>query len=268
MYYFLIVLKIFALMMVFSPFAYASSNCFIAKEDGKVVKQIGACDIRHSPFSTFKIPLAVMGFDSGILISSNDPEVKFTTEIDKAYVTYYNPNKYPTMLLWKRDQTPQSWIRNSTVWYSRYITHKLGIAKLQHYLDEFAYGNKNISHCTEKCNNYNGLMDAWLGNSLKISPSEQVEFLEKLATKTLHVTQDAQEKAVKLIKMETIYDDFQLYGKTGGGMDSGWFIGWAEKANKRIIFAQYIEQKEDSLITAGKMAKEMAKDNLITLLIK
>lgn len=261
-------LKIFCSLLVIKvlpSFAATSNNCFIAKENGKIVKQVGKCDVRHSPFSTFKIALAIMGFDAGILENADSPEVKFTPEIDKKYITYFDPQKFPNMLLWKRNQTPKSWMRDSIVWYSRFITHKLGAEKFQDYVNKFNYGNKNVAGDPGK---NNGLMDAWIQNSLKISPMEQIEFIEKLVTKTLPVTKEAQEKTIEIIKMETVYEDFQLYGKTGGGK-FGWFVGWIEKDGRRIICVQYIEQREDSLIiSGGKIAKELAKENLINLLVK
>ena len=245
--------------------AYGENNCFIAKEDGKIIKQIGKCKSSYSPFSTFKIPLAVIGFDAGVISSSDNPNIKFSSEIEKKYVTYYNPQLYPVMLFWKKDQTPKSWMRDSVVWYSRYITHNLGAEKLQQYVTKLNYGNKDLSGNLEK---NDGLMNSWLGSSLKISPIEQAEFMEKLSNLSLPMTKEAQEKTIEIIKMEAIYDDWQLYGKTGGGKSFGWFVGWVEKNNKRIVFAQSIEQSEDSLVSGGRMAKEVAKDNLINLIIK
>lgn len=63
-----------------------------------------------------------------------------------------------------------------------------------------------------------------------------------------------------------IFDDWQLYGKTGGPIDSGWFVGWVEKNGRSISFAQYIEQPSNSLLTGGRVAKEVAIDNLTTLI--
>jgi beta-lactamase class D len=245
--------------------ALATENCFLAKENDKIVKQIGKCDQSYSPFSTFKIPLAVMGFDSGILNSPTTPAVKFTPEIDQNYVTYYDPVKYPTMLLWKRTQTPQSWMRDSVVWYSRYMTHKLGAKKFEEYVKKFNYGNMDVTGAAGK---NDGLMNSWLASSLKISPIEQIEFIEKLASKTLPASKSAQEQTISLIKAESYLDNWQIYGKTGSSKAFGWFAGFVEKEGKRIIFAQMITQVEDSLLSGGKVAKELAKDNLISILLK
>lgn len=257
-------IKFFCALIIFPSLLNASNNCFIAKENGIVIKEIGVCDVRHSPFSTFKIPLCIMAFDAGIFNDSEKNLIAFTSEIEKKYVTFYDPEKYPTMLFWKKDHTPKTWMRDSVVWFSRYITNNLGIEKFQNYIQKFNYGNKICIHE----NNINAaLMDSWLGFPLEISPKEQVEFIEKLTKKSINASKESQEKTISILKLDTIYQDWQLYGKTGGTKSSGWFVGWIEKNNRRIEFAQYIEQPETSLLSAGRVAKEVAKDNLISICI-
>lgn len=247
------------LFCFYSIAAYAGQDCFIAKENGQIIKQMGPCDKRHSPFSTFKVPIALMGFEAGILKSASVPSVKIDPVTEKKLLTA-DLTKYPHILLWKREQTPRTWIRDSVVWYSQYITQQLGIKKFLAAVHQLHYGNEDVRS--------DGLMDAWLGNSLGISPAEQADFMEKLASRTLPISQEAQEKTIPLLKMETMAEGWQLYGKTGGSIKQGWFIGWVEKGDRRIAFAQYVEQPEDSLITAGKVAKELARDNLLSLILE
>lgn len=242
--------------------AYATSDCFVAKEYGKVIKQQGECSLRHSPYSTFKVPLAVMGFDSGILKTSEKPVVEFTPEIQKSFESTSNDKKYPLQLFSNRAQTPATWMKYSVVWYSRYITQQLGANAFQNYVNLFNYGNKDVSGDSSK---KDGLYHSWDQSSLKISPLEQIEFIEKLSQKKLPVSTSAQENTIKIMTSENIWDDWKLYGKNGGNKKEGWFIGWIEKGSQKIVFVQYIEQSEDALINAGKVAKEVAKDNLIEL---
>lgn len=65
-----------------------ADNCFVAKENGKLVKELGKCNQRHSLCSTFKIPLALMGFDFGVLDSVTSPKVEYDMNIETKYVTY------------------------------------------------------------------------------------------------------------------------------------------------------------------------------------
>jgi len=56
-----------SLLIIFSSLvANASDLCFIAKEKNQVIKQEGECSKRYAPQSTFKMPLALMGFDRGV----------------------------------------------------------------------------------------------------------------------------------------------------------------------------------------------------------
>lgn len=259
--------KLFFGVILFSLIAcsvFANHACFIAKENGKVIKEQGDCDMRHSPFSTFKVSIALMGFDSKILIDADHPSVAYTSEVQKEYRPYFNPEKYPAMILHARKQTPLSWMKYSVIWYSQYITKKLGQERFQHYVNVFNYGNKDVSGDSRY---HHGLINAWLGTSLEISPREQVNFVEKLRQQSLPIRKDAQRKTIQIMKLNSIFDDWQLYGKTGGPVEAGWFIGWVEKNGRVINFAQYIEQPSNSLLSGGRIAKEVAIDNLTALII-
>ncbi|MBS0289548.1 MAG: class D beta-lactamase [Proteobacteria bacterium] len=249
---------------IFPLAACALEHCFIAKENGQIVKQIGNCEQRHSPCSTFKVPLAVIGFETNILTSPYEPTFYFTEEIKKVLAPYYAPDKYPMMLFFERNHTPATWMQYSVIWYSQEITKKLGMEKLKVNLKKLNYGNQDISGNPGK---NDGLLSSWIYSSLQISPLEQVNFIEKLSNRTLPFSKSAQENTVKIIVLENIWDNWRLYGKTGGGMDGGWFIGWVEKDQRRIQFAQYIEPQK-SLISGGRLAKELAKDNLISLMLQ
>ena len=75
------------------------------------------------------------------------------------------------------------------------VTTTLGNKRFQEYVHKFNYGNEDISGDKGK---KNGLTQSWLGNSLKISPSEQINFLEKLASNKLPVSNYATQKTKTL----------------------------------------------------------------------
>lgn len=64
---------ILSAIMLLGATAFASENCFIAKENGKVLKSEGDCNSAYTPESTFKIALSLIGFDSGILKDEINP---------------------------------------------------------------------------------------------------------------------------------------------------------------------------------------------------
>ena len=60
-----------------------ADTCFIAKEKDQILKSEGDPDKRYAPMSTFKIPLSLIGFDSGILLDEMHPIWPFKDEIDR-----------------------------------------------------------------------------------------------------------------------------------------------------------------------------------------
>ncbi|MBM3610838.1 MAG: class D beta-lactamase [Alphaproteobacteria bacterium] len=243
--------------------SFSSQNCFIAKENGKVLKREGICTKRYAPCSSFKIPLALMGYDTGILKDELHPEWPF------------KPGYEAFLESWKDPQNPTSWMKNSCVWYSQVLTPQLGMKRFQEYVKEFNYGNQDLSGDKGQCN---GLTNAWLSSSLEISPQEQIVFLEKLLSSKLPVSLHAQTMTRNIVYVEDLSEGWKLYGKTGSGfllnkdrtkkleIKHGWFIGWIEKGDRKIIFAHHIvdDKKEDK--HAGPRAKEEAKEKLLKLI--
>jgi len=144
----------------------SASSCFLVKEKNKILKQEGDCKSRHSPCSTFKIAISLMGYNEGLLVDENNPELPFKQGYTDLVET------------WKQPQNPNTWMKNSCVWYSQVLTQKLGEKKFKKYVKNFDYGNEDVSGDKAKDN---GLTNAWLSSSLQISPQEQIKFLNKLS---------------------------------------------------------------------------------------
>lgn len=240
-----------------------ASQCFMAKEKDQIIDQKGDCNKRYAPCSTFKIALSLIGYDLGILVDETHPVWPFK----EGYVDWQDA--------WIQDQTPQSWIKKSCVWYSQVLTKQLGMKKFQDYVIKLSYGNMDLSG--DKGIN-NGLTNAWLSSSLEISTIEQITFLEKLLKGALPVSNLAHFMTKNILFVEEIKNGWKLYGKTGSGvllskdrtkkleLQHGWFIGWIEKEDRKIIFSNHIadEKKEDSF--ASLRAKADAKERLIKII--
>jgi len=231
---------------------FAQTKCFLLKENTRILAQEGDCQTRHSPNSTFKIPISLMGFNEEILIDKTHPVWPFKEEYtDWVYIP-----------AWKDPQTPRTWMRDSVVWYSQLITQKLGDEKFSQYVKSFQYGNQDVS---------GGLTQAWLSNSLKISPVEQVDFLQKLINDNLPVSKRSQDLTKQILFREGLPNGWKLYGKTGSGSlddahSAGWFVGWVEKGDRRIAFAHYIVIDKKPGVYAGPVAKDMTMEKLKKLL--
>jgi len=247
---------VFALLLVFAlPTARAATVCTAVADarSGEMLRQEGACDIRVTPASTFKIAISLMGYDSGILLDEHLPALPFH-------------EGYPDWLpAWRQTIDPTSWIKNSVVWYSQQVTKSLGDLRFRRYTNSFGYGNRDISGDPVK---HDGLTQAWLSSSLKISPLEQLEFLKKVVTRRLSVSTHAYEMTGRITAVKVLPDSWDLHGKTGSGSPInadgsaddahayGWFVGWATKGGRSVVFARLIQDDKQETVRAGLRARD------------
>jgi bla regulator protein blaR1 len=213
----------------------------------------GHCDERVTPASTFNIVVSLMGYDSAILRDEHTPRLPF-----KAGYTDWNPD-------WRVATDPSSWIHNSTVWYAQQVTTQLGVPQFQRYIKNFNYGNQDVSGDVGK---NNGLTMSWIASSLKISPVEQVAFLRSMVNRQLPVSAHAYEMTARLTSLGTLPNGWQVHGKTGtaspvlaNGKDDlkhsyGWFVGWASKGGRTVVFSRLVLEASQPGSSAGPRAKE------------
>lgn len=233
---------LFIATLITPSLAHAATGCtlIVSYPNSKILHEEDDCAQRQAPASSFKIPLAVMGFDSGLLTDAHTPSIPYKDEYKS------------DMDIQKKTTDPTIWIKDSIVWYSQQLTLKMGEEKFKAYIDLFDYGNKDISGNPGR---NDGLTQSWLGSSLQISPREQVGFVTKLLNHDLGVSKDATEKTIAIMP-EFPAGDWIVHGKTGtswqrdtsGEYDRskplGWFVGWAEKDGRKIVFAKLIRGEE------------------------
>jgi|SRR5665213_1987709 len=240
-------------LMAFAAHAEIVCTAVADAAAGKVLKQEGVCDQRVTPASTFKIAISLMGYDSGFLKDEHSPALPFH-------------EGYPASIpAWRATTDPTSWIKNSVVWFSQQITQSLGEERFRRYVAAFHYGNEDVSGDPGK---HNGLTQAWLSSSLKISPLEQLAFLEKLAARQLPVTARSYEMTSRITAIGALPDGWDIHGKTGSGSpikadgseDSdralGWFVGWAAKGGRTLVFARLIQDHKQESVSPGLRARD------------
>lgn len=205
--------------------------CLIADQaSGRILHRSGVCAQRFSPCSTFKIPLALMGYDAAILRDAHSPAWD------------YDPRRHRARRKAERQRTdPASWESNSVVWYSQEIARRLGPARFRAYVDRFGYGNRDLAGNPGR---NDGLTHSWLMSSLAISPDEQVAFLRRMLSRGL-VSGAAHVRAEAIIPGFAGSGGWRVHGKTGSGWVGsdkaarlGWFVGWADKGNRCLVFAR------------------------------
>lgn len=204
---------------------------------GKILHRSGACGSRFTPCSTFKIPLALMGFDAGILKDAHNPAWDYDPKVHQAS----RPEE-------KQRTDPTSFEKNSVIWFSREITGRLGAAKFKAYIDRLGYGNRDVSGNPGK---NDGLTHSWLASSLRVSPDEQVALVRHMLTGQLAVSREAQRLTESILPVFQGSGGWTVHGKTGSGsmIDAagksipskplGWFTGWADKGKRRVVFARF-----------------------------
>jgi len=220
-----------------------SARLIVEPATGKVLVSEGPVKTRHSPCSTFKIPLAVMGFDAEILTSPTEP------------VWEYNPEKHEAHRPEEKQATnPLDWEKNSVVWFSQELATRLGAETFRDYIREFRYGNEDISGDHGK---NNGLTHSWLSSSLQISPEEQIAFLERFFRSELGVTEAAYRHTQAILPKFDAGDGWTVHGKTGSdGKNLGWFVGWAEKGDRRLLFVELLNEELPPNVYGGPKARD------------
>jgi beta-lactamase class D len=161
------------------------------------------CAQRFMPASTFKIPNALIGLETGVIPDSNyvikwDGKPQFSKE-------------------WERDHTLKSAIFYSVVPYFRELARRVGREGMQYWLNKINYGNNTIGDKEDYF---------WLDNSLKISADEQVAFLKKFYSGRLPFSKRTI-VIVKNILPAEYFKNAVLKYKTGTGKyDDGHYIAW------------------------------------------
>lgn len=199
--------------------------------------------LRVSPASTYKIYDGLLGLENKIITPTRS-------------ILTWNGEDYP-FAAWKTDHDLTSAMQNSVNWYFQTIDASVGKENVKAFLEEIDYGNQNIG---------NDLALYWTDSSLKISPLEQVELLEKFYNNDF-LFSDEHILAVKHAIHLSTTDSGSLYGKTGtervdGNDVCGWFVGYVETAENIYYFATNIQGEAD---TTGSLAADITMSVLSEL---
>ena len=204
------------------------SSCFKGKDVAMVVLHLGSGQrlelggervaLRLPPCSTYKIPHALIGLETGILTG---PDHRFPYEGERRPIAD-----------WERDHSLRSSMYYSVVPIYKWLAGKIGPERMQTWLDRFEYGNRDIS---------SGLTSFWLGESLEISAQEQVEFLQRLVEGRFPVASRSRDIVSEITLLER-FADGEYHGKTGsrfknGNWTLGWWVGWITRGSDRYVFA-------------------------------
>jgi len=185
-------------------------------------------DKAYIPASTFKIPNTLIALEEGVI--KDQFEIITWDGIERVYAP------------WNSDQTLATAFARSCVWCFQRFAKKIGDSRYKQYLDEFDYGNKKTGK---------DVATFWLEGDLRVSPSEQVNFLRKVYFEQLPVKRSN----IKILKDIMLTEEtavYKLRAKTGWKGQNGWYVGYVESSDEVWFFANYIVIRDQSDLALRK----------------
>jgi beta-lactamase class D len=213
------------------------------------------CSTRATPASTFKIPHALAALDARVVSGAHES------------IAYDGSEQY--FESWKKDHDLASAMRLSVVWYFQRLAERLGYGREREYLEAFEYGNQDAS---------GPLTSFWLGDSLQISPDEQLAFLRRFFEGRLPVREDAARTVREILVQpqgrivnalgEHAFggpwpEGTTVYAKTGRAEDQGraaaWLVGRVERGPRGWIFVSSVLGSEDPMAAVSLAASKLVE---------
>lgn len=132
---------------------------------------------------------------------------------------------------WNEDMDMATAIQRSCVpWYQE-VARRAGAERMQHWLDTVHYGNATMG---------DSIHLFWLSGGLRITPLQQVYFMQKLNEERLPFDVEHQ-RTVKRILPGDSTTTWRIRGKTGWAIrvheEYSWYVGWVERAGRTAYFA-------------------------------
>lgn len=160
---------------------------------------------------SFKIISSLIALENGIILPENSTRT-WSGE------RFWNED-------WNKDIDFREAFRTSCVWYFRQVIDDIGKDRMQKELEKLQYGNCDISDWEGSLNTNNNnraLTGFWIESSLRISPKEQTEVMERIFGRNSDYSEETQNqlKQVMLVP-EQDRADLSIYGKTGMGKANG-----------------------------------------------
>lgn len=210
-------------------------------DDTWLVHDSARADQGFLPASTFKIPNSLIALETAVIRDENEilkwDGVKRDVEA------------------WNQDHCMRTAIAVSAVWFYQELARRIGEKRMREWVERIGYGNRDTSGQI-------GMF--WLTGGLRITPRQQVEFVQRLYADELPFSERSRRIVKDILVLERT-DAYVLRGKTGfaapGGVGVGWFVGWVERGSRAWVFASNVAMKEGVDIALRKsLALEILAD--------
>ena len=174
------------------------------------------------PASTFKILNALISLETGVI------------QDDISVLTWDGITR--EIPAWNRDTNLRQAFKDSTVWFYQVLARKNGHERMQKFVEQVGYGNRQIGTPAQ-------IDHFWLDGPLQITPKQEIEFLQRLERNDLPFSQHTLELVKDIMIIEKT-PDHTLRGKTGWitsvNPNIGWIVGYLEQNNNVYFFATNI----------------------------
>lgn len=145
--------------------------------------------------------------------------------------------------VWNQDHSLRSGIEVSAVWMYQALAREVGADRMAEWVAAAEYGNTDIA---------GGIDEFWLRGDLRISPLEQLDFLEQMVTGGLPFDADAVD-AVRDILVQEQGDGWSWSHKTGTSLAAEptlcWLVGTTELDDRTWVFAMNVDLDGPELAT-------------------
>jgi len=205
--------------------------------------QAATCATRLAPASTFKIPHALVGLETGVVTpTTSEP---------------WDGTAYPNQPEWQRSHTVLSALKPSVLWFFQRMAPRIGAARMHEWLTRLKYGNADTS---------GDVKFYWVNGTLRVSPDEQVAFLRQFFAGTLpvhgeyqHLVQEALVQKIGTVQNATgihpldgVWDKTTLTSKTGAtraanGQGVSWLVGQLKAEGRDYVFASAVWHDRDGV---------------------
>lgn len=197
------------------------------------------------PASTFKILNALVILETGVM-----PDVDTLQPWD---------GTDRGLSSWNQDHSLRSGIEVSAVWLYQQLARQVGEERMADWVAQAGYGNADIG---------GGIDQFWLNGDLRISPLQQLDFLERLATDDLPFSAGNM-AAVREIIVRESGDGWSWSHKTGTALSEeptlGWLVGITEHDGRTWVYALNIDMPEVDGVSSIEpgLREELARRVLI-----
>ncbi len=136
---------------------------------------------------------------------------------------------------WNQDHSLRTGIEVSAVWMYQELARRVGEDRMAEWVTAARYGNADVG---------GGIDQFWLSGDLRISPLEQLDFLERMVTDDLPFDPETVAAVQEIIVREQ-GDGWSWSHKTGtapAGLSAlGWLVGTTDYDNRRWVFAMNLD---------------------------